>query len=268
MGGYFGAFVGGVAKTRLADMQAKDDEESALRMLEKQEEIRERMRQKADEMRVAAKKMFLQKGSSTDQSPWVSKDAAGYTTPQGTPDQVMVEEFNNMGRPISTRPAAASESEGYLQEQNALAAQQKKAEFDMNRQNVLDNSRLTRDQSAAAADQARVQNLNARTRNPERFRSNPAEPTGPDYDKMIDNANKILGSIEDPQVKAGLQAEVDRAISKLKPNPDGTPGVDSEVAAQMLVIAIRNAREAEAMKGGKKPSSGNSAMPTSSGQKL
>lgn len=265
---YFSDFGAAAFGSLAGNVQADIDSERSLKEQERLMQIQEKLRQKADEMRVAAKKMFLQKGSSTDQSPWVSKDAAGYTTPQGTPDQVMVEEFNNMGRPISTRPAAASESEGYLQEQNALAANKAAEEAKAVRQNMLDASRLRKDADISATSQKRNQYYDDKMANPEKYKSNGAAPKGPDYDKMIDNANKILGSIEDPQIKAGLQAEVDRAISKLKPNPDGTPGVDSEVAAQMLVIAIRNAREAEAMKGGKKPSSGNSAEPTSSGQKL
>ena len=266
MGGYFGAFVGGVAKTRLADMQAKDDEESALRMLEKQEEIRERMRQKADEMRVAAKQAFMKKGSSTDQSPWVSKDAAGYTTPQGTPDQVMMEEFNNMGKPISTRPASQSESEGYLQEQNALAANKAAEEAKAVRQNMLDASRLRKDADISATSQKRNQYYDDKMANPDKYKSNPAAPKGPDYDKMIDNANRVLGSIEDPEIKAQLQGKIKEAISVINP-VDGAPG-NAEEAAQMLVIALREARQREAMMGGKKKSTGNSAEPTASGKTL
>ena len=251
---YFSDFGAAAFGSLAGNVQADIDSERSLKEQERLMQIQEKLRKKADEMRVAAKKMFLQKGVPSDQGPM--------------PDKVMVEEFNNMGRPISTRPAGPGESEEYNQTQAATALAQQKIESDIESKANLDAATIRYRNTGSDKNVAATELSRAKITNPERFQSNPAAPKGPDYDKMIDNANKILGSIEDPQIKAGLQAEVDRAISKLKPNPDGTPGVDSEVAAQMLVIAIRNAREAEAMKGGKKPSSGNSAEPTSSGKKL
>ena len=251
---YFSDFGAAAFGSLAGNVQADIDSERSLKEQERLMQIQEKLRKKADEMRVAAKKMFLQKGVPSDQGPM--------------PDKVMVEEFNNMGRPISTRPAGPGESEEYNQTQAATALAQQKIESDIESKANLDAATIRYRNTGSDKNVAATELSRAKITNPERFQSNPAAPKGPDYDKMIDNANKILGSIEDPQIKAGLQAEVDRAISKLKPKPDGTPGVDSEVAAQMLVIAIRNAREAEAMKGGKKPSSGNSAEPTSSGQKL
>ena len=249
---YFSDFGAAAFGSLAGNVQADIDSERSLKEQERLMQIQEKLRKKADEMRVAAKKMFLQKGVPSDQGPM--------------PDKVMVEEFNNMGRPISTRPAGPGESEEYNQTQAATALAQQKIESDIESKANLDAATIRYRNTGSDKNVAATELSRAKITNPERFQSNPAAPKGPDYDKMIDNANRVLGSIEDPEIKAQLQGKIKEAISVINP-VDGAPG-NAEEAAQMLVIALREARQREAMMGGKKKSTGNSAEPTASGKTL
>lgn len=75
-----------------------------LDFLEKQERIREKVRQEAEDRRVAAKRMVL--GGSSDQGP----------------QQLMVEEYNPSGRYLGTRAASKGEEEEHVLGKQTRAA--------------------------------------------------------------------------------------------------------------------------------------------------
>lgn len=97
-------FASGFVNTVKGDMDAKADMDRQLEFFKKQEKIREDMRKKAEEARVAAKKMVLG-GNASD-----------------GPQQLMVEEYNPSGRVIGTRAASKGEEDEYVQGKQTRAA--------------------------------------------------------------------------------------------------------------------------------------------------
>jgi len=106
------AFVGGVAKTRLADMQAADEDKRDLDRFKKQQKILEDMRKSAEDAKVAAKRIV--QGGNADEGP----------------QQLMVEEYNPSGRVIGTRAASKGEEDEYVQGKQTRAANLAAATFD------------------------------------------------------------------------------------------------------------------------------------------
>lgn len=254
---YFSDFGAAAFGSLASNVQADIDSERSLKEKEKLMEIEEKLRKKAEETRVAAKRMFTQKGNPNAQSPWVSKDA-GYMNPQGEPDRVMVEEFNNQGKPISTRPAGPGEAEEYTQGQAATALAQQKIMNDMERQSQLDASTIDYRKAQSEKAGAQTDYYRDRQANPGKYKSNPAAPKGPDYDNMLKQAAILRDQVEDPAIKAEIQTAITNTQAALNEN------ADPSVAAQMLVIALRQVRQ-----GGKplgKSTTTNFGSP--SGQKL
>lgn len=141
-------------------------------------EERKRQAQEAERLLEEAKvartsKPFRTQADPNAQSPWVSKEAGGYMTPQGKPSMEMVEEFNSSGRPIGMRPASASESISLRQEEEALKAQaQEKArkygreeeEFSMKKEKhksgiARDAASIESSRASAASSRAYAENL-------------------------------------------------------------------------------------------------------------
>ncbi len=142
--------------------------------IEKRKKQAEEAARLLEESRVARpSKPFRTQADPNAQSPWVSKEASGYVTPQGKPSMEMVEEFNSSGRPIGMRPASASESLSLRQEEEALKAQaqeqarlrgREEEEFGMKKEKH--NSGLARDaasvessRASAASSRAYAENL-------------------------------------------------------------------------------------------------------------
>ena len=118
IGGALQNIGGNMMQMAFSDMQdkkieaRKKQEQEAMRLLE--------------EARVARTQPYKSPADPKAQSPWISKEAGGYVTPQGKPEQWMVEEFNSQGKPIGSRPASMSEDQQYrsadeLAKQKALA---------------------------------------------------------------------------------------------------------------------------------------------------
>lgn len=118
IGGALQNIGGNMMQMAFSDMQdkkieaRKKQEQEAMRLLE--------------ETRVARTQPYKSPADPKAQSPWISKEAGGYVTPQGKPEQWMVEEFNSQGKPIGSRPASMSEDQQYryadeLAKQKALA---------------------------------------------------------------------------------------------------------------------------------------------------
>lgn len=140
-------------------------------MQDKKLEERKRQADEAErlleEKRVArTSKPFRTQADPNAQSPWVSKEASGYVTPQGKPSMEMVEEFNSSGRPIGMRPASVSESISLRQEEKALKAQaqeqarkygREEEEFGMKKERH--KSSLERDKASIASSRAYAENL-------------------------------------------------------------------------------------------------------------
>lgn len=135
-------------------------------MQDKKIEERKRQAQEAERLLEEAKvartsKPFRTQADPNAQSPWVSKEASGYVTPQGKPSMEMVEEFNSSGRPIGMRPASASESLSLRQEEEALKAQAqeqarkyKREEEEFGMKKEKHKSSLERDKASIASSRA------------------------------------------------------------------------------------------------------------------
>jgi len=144
--------------------QMDKNKEAALEKRKKQAEEAARL---LEESRVARpSKPFRTQADPNAQSPWVSKEASGYVTPQGKPSMEMVEEFNSSGRPIGTRPASASESISLRQEEKALKEQaqeqarkyrREEEEFGMKKEKH--KSSLERDKVSIASSRANAEYL-------------------------------------------------------------------------------------------------------------
>jgi len=144
--------------------QMDKNKEAALEKRKKQAEEAARL---LEESRVARpSKPFRTQADPNAQSPWVSKEASGYVTPQGKPSMEMVEEFNSSGRPIGMRPASASESISLRQEEEALKAQAQeqeqarkygREEFGMKKEKH--KSSLERDKASIASSRANAEYL-------------------------------------------------------------------------------------------------------------
>lgn len=185
-----GAFIGGAAKTRLADMQAADEDARALDRFKKQQQIIEEMRQKAEESRVAAKRMVL--GGSADQGP----------------QQLMVEEYNPSGRVIGTRPASKGEEEEHVLGKQTraanLAAATAEAEAKArkeSRDELKLRSQLETDKARQAASYASAESSRA-------YAKNLASPKGPDTFKDEGDLSYLISAKEGGDQ---IAAEYDRA---------------------------------------------------------
>lgn len=150
---FAGGFVGGVQKVVDADME----EERAASRYKKQLEIREELRKKAEETRVAATRMFAQNGDMG-------------------PPELMAQDVNARGLSVgSARPASQFEKEDYQAKQQmaagerALAADKQRMEIeDRTMKQEQHKSRLERDKASvessrasAASSRAYAENLRA-----------------------------------------------------------------------------------------------------------
>lgn len=181
-------FFGSVAN----NLQANMDDERALDKYKKQLDIQEEMRKKAEEAKVAAAKMFTKKGSPNEQSPWISKEASGYVTPQGGPDQLMVEEFNSQGRPIGVRPASASEMQSNIA--SADLAQKTAAKEAQELQFKLEDRDLKKRKDEAY--------INRQNRPSSGAKGGGATPKGQSYQEML---NDVTGRLRDPEYLESLK---------------------------------------------------------------
>jgi len=130
IGGALQSIGGNIMQMAFGNMQDKKIEER-----KKQAEEAARI---LEESRVArTSRPYMKKGDPKAFSPWMSQESKGYATPTGTPDQLMVSEYNSQGRPIGQRFADPAEKQGYDQEQ--LAAAQTAAQVEAFRQNLLQN---------------------------------------------------------------------------------------------------------------------------------
>jgi len=114
IGGALQSIGGNIMQMAFGNMQDKKIEER-----KKQAEEAARI---LEESRVArTSRPYMKKGDPKAFSPWMSQESKGYATPTGTPDQLMVSEYNSQGRPIGQRFADPAEKQGYDQEQLAAA---------------------------------------------------------------------------------------------------------------------------------------------------
>ena len=144
--------------------QMDKNKEAALEKRKKQADEADRLLEEAKVARPS--KPFRTQADPNAQSPWVSKEASGYTTPQGKPSMEMVEEFNSSGRPIGMRPASVSESLSLRQEEEALKAQAQeqarlraREEEEFNMKQEEHKSSLERDKASIASSRAYAENL-------------------------------------------------------------------------------------------------------------
>lgn len=103
----------------LMGYQMDKNKDAAIEKRKKQAEEAQRLLEEKRVTRVS--KPYVQKGDPKGFSPWMSQESKGYATPTGTPDQLMVSEYNSQGRPIGQRFADPAEKQGYDQEQLAAA---------------------------------------------------------------------------------------------------------------------------------------------------
>ena len=151
--------------------QMDKNKEAALEKRKKQAEEAARL---LEESRVARpSKPFRTQADPNAQSPWVSKEASGYVTPQGKPSMEMVERFNAAGDPLGLRPASASESAALRQEEEALKAQaqeqarlrgREEEEFGMKKEKhksglARDAASIESSRASAASSRAYAENL-------------------------------------------------------------------------------------------------------------
>lgn len=161
-----------------------------LDFLEKQERIREKVRQEAEDRRVAAKRMVL--GGSADQGP----------------QQLMVEEYNPSGRVIGTRLASKGEEEEHVLGKQTRAANLAAATAEADAK-ARDESRKDRKlESQLATDKARQAASYASAESSRAYAKNLASPKGPDTFKDEGDLSYLISAKEGGDQ---IAAEYDRA---------------------------------------------------------
>ncbi len=224
-------FAGGFVNTIKGNMDAKAEDERALNMLEKQEKIRMELRQKAEDARVAAKRMF--QGGSISEGP----------------QPLMVEEVNSSGRVIGTRPASTGEQDEYVagrrMEAANLAAGQAKADAALRkegREERKTEAQIARDKAATSSSYAYAEESKQRTKN----LADPKARVDSD-DKIQKDIGDMLRYIADYE---GDNSEIVREVQET------INSGDLELARQKLRIALREKQMGAAAKG-KQANSGN-----------
>lgn len=173
--------------------------------LQKRKDQADKAAKLLEESRVArTSKPYLKKGSPTEQSPWVSKEAGGYMTPQGGPDQVSVDEFNSQGRLIGTRLAAPSEAQGYQSEQEALELARTAAQAKAKSQAEKDDLARRRAEAGILRDTTAANLTNARLANPEKYGSR-GKGKSPE-DDVTELQREVAGMLSNPDIQAALKA--------------------------------------------------------------
>ena len=133
-----------------------------LDFLEKQERIREKVRQEAEDRRVAAKRTVL--GGSSDQGP----------------QQLMVEEYNPSGRYLGTRAASKGEEEEYVLGKQTRAANLAAATAEAEAKARKEKREELKLESQLATDKARQAASYASAESSRAYAKNLASPKGPD----------------------------------------------------------------------------------------
>lgn len=227
-----------------------------LDFLEKQERIREKVRQEAEDRRVAAKRMVL--GGSADQGP----------------QQLMVEEYNPSGRYLGTRAASKGEEEEHVLGKQTraanLAAAQSKAKMEADKEiraKEKHESDLAKNKASIAASYANAESSRA-------YAKNLASPTGNEEDAMKDVTYLLTDPYAREAIDAGdpniagrwgrkpgaIESFIKGALSKAGVEvPEVSPSVmaslsrteDPVVRAQIIQTYVRELRQAQAQGLGK-----------------
>lgn len=240
-------------KVAAADKRKKQAEE-AQRLLE--------------ESRVArTSRPYMKKGDPKAFSPWMSQESKGYATPTGTPDQLMVSEYNSQGRPLGQRLADPAEQAGYEQEQAILAQANLAAARKEGREELKLQSQLARDKASTAASYANAESSRA-------YAKNLASPTGNEEDAMKDVTYLLTDPYAREAIDAGdpniagrwgrkpgaIESFIKGALSKAGVEvPEVSPSVmaslsrteDPAVRAQIIQTYVRELRQAQAQGLGK-----------------
>ena len=221
-----------------------------LDFLEKQERIREKVRQEAEDRRVAAKRMVL--GGTADQGP----------------QQLMVEEYNPSGRYLGTRAASKGEEEEHVLGKQTRAANLAAATRDESRKERKLESQLATDKARQAASYASAESSRA-------YAKNLASPSvGKEEDAMKDVTYLLTDPYAREAIDAGdpniagrwgrkpgaIESFIKGALSKAGVEvPEVSPSVmaslsrteDPAVRAQIIQTYVRELRQAQAQGLGK-----------------
>lgn len=210
--------------------QMDKNKEAALEKRKKQAEEAARL---LEESRVARpSKPFRTQADPNAQSPWVSKEASGYVTPQGKPSMEMVEEFNSSGRPIGMRPASVSESLSLRQEEEALKAQaqeqarkygREEEEFGMKKEKH--KSSLARDKAATESSRASAAYL--------RSGGVSGRPKAQDEAVLWKDINNLMS---DPNYRAAVEAGDASVLREFQPEDSVVKGLRS--VAGMIGVPV------------------------------
>lgn len=201
--------------------QMDKNRDAALEKRKKQADEAERL---LEEKRVArTSKPFRTQADPNAQSPWVSKEASGYTTPQGLPSMEMVERFNAAGDPLGLRPASASESAALRQEEGALKAQaqeqarkygREEEEFGMKKEKH--KSSLERDKASIASSRAYAENLKSDGMS--------GRPKAQDEAALWKDINNLMS---DPNYRAAVEAGDASVLREFQPEDSVVKGLRS-----------------------------------------
>lgn len=193
-------------------------------MQDKKLEERKRQADEAErlleEKRVArTSKPFRTQADPNAQSPWVSKEASGYVTPQGKPSMKMVEEFNSSGRPIGMRPASESESFAASQEEAALLKAQQEAEMKRAREEEEFGMKKEKHKSGIARDAASIEASRASAASSRAYAENlksgglSGRPTVDPFKEESDLAYLVGTKEGGAGIDAEYQAELAKAVN-------------------------------------------------------
>lgn len=193
-------------------------------MQDKKLEERKRQADEAErlleEKRVArTSKPFRTQADPNAQSPWVSKEASGYVTPQGKPSMKMVEEFNSSGRPIGMRPASESESFAASQEEAALLKAQQEAEMKRAREEEEFGMKKEKHKSGIARDAASIESSRASAASSRAYAENlksgglSGRPTVDPFKEESDLAYLVGTKEGGAGIDAEYQAELAKAVN-------------------------------------------------------
>ena len=248
-------FASGFVNTVKGNMDVKADMDRQLEFFKKQEKIREDMRKKAEDAKVAAKQI-------------IQGD-----TSQG-PAQLQVEEYNPSGRLIGTRLATKGEEEKHVMDKQTravnLAAATSEAEAKTRkegREELKLQSQLARDKASTAASYANAESSRA-------YAKNLASPTGNEEDAMKDVTYLLTDPYAREAIDAGdpniagrwgrkpgaIESFIKGALSKAGVDvPEVSPSVmaslnrteDPAVRAQIIQTYVRELRQAQAQGLGK-----------------
>ena len=248
-------FASGFVNTVKGNMDAKADMDRQLEFFKKQEKIREDMRKKAEDAKVAAKQI-------------IQGD-----TSQG-PAQLQVEEYNPSGRLIGTRLATKGEEEKHVMDKQTRAANLAAATFDAEakmrkegREELKLQSQLARDKASTAASYANAESSRA-------YAKNLANPTGNEQDAMKDVTYLLTDPYAREAIDAGdpniagrwgqkpgaIESLIRGVLSKAGVDvPEVSPSVmaslsrteDPAVRSQIIQTYVRELRQAQAQGLGK-----------------